>query len=253
MRVLLTNDDGIFAPGIKALGEAFRGAGCHVSVCAPDRERSAASHSATFTPLHARSVALDWADQAWVVDGTPADCASLGLFLTREAPVDLVVSGINRGMNLGGACVYSGTVGAALEAAMSGCQGLAVSLCFDPERPETEDYAAAARIAVKVAEWAVRHPLPLGVMYNLNVPPLPYGQIRGIVPAALAPVFLMPPDYRLVEDEEGAGYRYQGRPQRFERPDYDTVQIDAGYATLTRLTWDFRLNADDSELGEISL
>ena len=117
-----------------------------MSVCAPDRERSAASHSGTFgRPLRAEPVDYPGAEKAWAVDGTPSDCASLGLFLAgREAPVDLVVSGINRGMNLGGACVYSGTVGAAMEAAMCGAQALAVSLCIDPRGSEEEDYAAAA-------------------------------------------------------------------------------------------------------------
>ena len=107
MRILLTNDDGVFAPGIRALAEAFSAAGHGVYVCAPDRERSAASHSVTIGgALHARAVDVPGATRAWAVDGTPADCASLGLFLTRDAGVDLVVSGINRGMNMGGATIY---------------------------------------------------------------------------------------------------------------------------------------------------
>ena len=165
MHILLTNDDGVFAPGIRALAEAFRGAGHRVSVCAPDRERSAASHSVTLaTDLHPKRLSADWAERIWAVDGTPADCASLGLFLANaEEPVDMVVAGINRGMNLGGACVYSGTVGAALEAAMCGVQALAVSLCIDPSRREPEDYGPAARAALRVAEWMPAHPLPVPV------------------------------------------------------------------------------------------
>ena len=252
MHILLTNDDGVFAPGIRALAEAFRGAGHRVSVCAPDRERSAASHSVTLaTDLHPKRLSADWAERIWAVDGTPADCASLGLFLANaEEPVDMVAAGINRGMNLGGACVYSGTVGAALEAAMCGVQALAVSLCIDPSRSEPEDYGPAARAALRVAEWMPAHPLPLGAMYNLNVPQLPYDRLRGIVPARLAPVFLDPPDYT---PQTGGGYRYRGMPRRFESPAYDTVLIEQGYVTLTKLTWDFRLNADDSELDGIPL
>lgn len=252
MHFLLTNDDGIFAPGIRALAEAFRRAGHRVSVCAPDRERSAASHSVTLgADLHAQRLSFEWAERAWAVDGTPADCASLGIFLAqREEAVDAVVSGINRGMNLGGACLYSGTVGAALEASMCGTQALAVSLCYDPHSFEPDDYGPAARVALRVAEWMPAHPLPLGVMYNLNVPHLPYDRLRGIVPATLAPVFLDAPEYL---PQPGGGYRYHGVPRAFASEAYDFTRIRQGYATLTKLTWDFRLNEDDGELAEIGL
>ena len=252
MHILLTNDDGIFAPGIRVLAEALGAAGHRVSVCAPDRERSAASHSVTLNaPLHPLDVAFPFAERAWSVDGTPADCASLGLFLVgRQDPADLVLAGINRGMNLGGACVYSGTVGAALEAAMCGTQAMAVSLCVDPREDGPAHYATAARLALRVAGWMPAHPLPLGAIYNLNVPNLPYEALRGLEPAALAPVFLDPPDY--VQDGAG-GYRYRGMPRTFAESEYDTTKIDRGFATLTKLTWDFRLNAGDAELGEIGL
>lgn len=251
MRILLTNDDGIFAPGLRVLGETFSAAGHGVYVCAPNRERSAASHSVTLAgTLRAEPVALDWAEGAWASDGTPADCASLGLYLTRETPVDMVISGINRGMNLGGACVYSGTVGAALEAAMCGAQALAVSLSFDPREPVEERFDTAARVALRVTEWMPGHPLPLGVMYNLNVPSMPYDRLKGLVPATLAPVFLDVPDYIPTED---GGYRYRGVPRPFEDPEYDLTKINAGYCTLTKLTWDFRLNAEDGELNRIGL
>ena len=247
MNVLLTNDDGVFAPGLRALGDAFSAEGHGVLVCAPDRERSAASHSVTIGKLiGVEPVDFPGAKRAWAADGTPADCASLGLFLAREAGerVDLVVSGINRGMNQGGACIYSGTVGAAMEAAMCGCQGLAVSLCLDPgdARP---DYGPAARVALRVARWALAHPLPLGVMYNLNVPPLPYERIRGVAAARLSPVFLDPPSY--VPAGERA-WQYHGAPRTYDDPAYDTVKTATGYCSLTRLTWDFRLDADDGEI-----
>ena len=255
MRVLITNDDGIFAPGLRALVDAFSEAGHTVYVCAPERERSGASHGITMAGLRARPVAVPSAARAWMVDGNPADCASLGLFLCRDAGVDLVVSGINRGMNQGGACVYSGTVGAALEASMCGAQALAVSLCTGPGiGTDQSDYAPAARVALQVIRWRPGHPLPRGVMYNLNVPPLPYEQLRGIRPARLAPVFMEDPSYELLEDGQGARYIYRGGAgQPAEDPNHDTVLTTRGYATLTKLTWDFRLNADDSELGQIQL
>ena len=251
MHILLTNDDGIFAPGIRALAEVFSGAGHRVSVCAPDRERSAASHSATIgRPLHAREIEYACAERAWAVDGTPSDCASLGLFLTRKDPVDAVIAGINRGMNMGGAVIYSGTVAAAMEASMCGTPGLAVSLFIDPREPGNEDYSAAARVALRVAEWMPAHPLPLGAMYNLNVPPLPYEKLRGIVPARLAPVFLDEPDYTPAED---GGWNYRGISRPFYGEEYDLMKAKQGYCTLTKLTWDFRLNENDTELGEIGL
>ena len=255
MHVLLTNDDGIFAPGIAALGEAFLAAGHRFSVCAPDRERSAASHSSTFSvPLRARPEDFPGAANAWAASGTPADCARLGLWLTRSDPVDLVISGINRGMNMGGACVYSGTVGAAMEASMCGTQALATSLCVEKWEDEA-DYAPAARLSVRVAEWVAQHPLPLGAIYNLNTPPLPYAEIRGLVPATLAPIYLDTPNYEPFTDAEGPGYRFLNGEahRRTFRPDSDVLLVQRGYATLTKLTWDFRMNADDSELAEIGL
>ena len=252
MNILLTNDDGIRAAGIRALCEVFSAADHRVFVCAPDRERSAASHSITVSgPLHATEVPFERAERAWASDGTPSDCASLGLFLARDAGIDLVVSGINRGMNLGGACVYSGTVGAAMEASMCGCQGLAVSLCTTAYKGEDmNDYGPAARLALRVAEWIPAHPLPLGALYSLNVPTLPCERIKGLVAARLAPVYLDPPKYAPAQD---GGWRYGSVPRRFGDDRYDTVLIERGYATLTKLTWDMRLNADDAELNEIGL
>ena len=253
MHFLLTNDDGIFAPGIRVLAEVLHGAGHRVSVCAPDRERSAASHSATLgTGLRAVSAEVPGADRAWAVNGTPADCARLGLWLTREEPADIVIAGINRGMNLGGAVLYSGTVAGAMQGAMCGVQALAVSLCtlnFDGD-----DYVPAARLALRVAEWMPGHPLPRGCVYSLNVPLLPYETIRGLVPATLAPVFLETPAYREEADGEGVLYRYdRGEEPPLDDPKYDMVQIDRGYATLTKLSWDWRMDADDGELGGIGL
>ena len=256
MHILLTNDDGIFAPGLKALVEAFSGAGHTVYVCAPDRERSAASHSATFAqPLHATPVAMPGAAMAWAVDAAPSDCACLGMFLCREAGVDLAVSGINRGMNQGGACIYSGTVGAAMEASMRGAQALAVSLCVGPSiREDRSHYTVAARVALRVADWMTEHPLPRGAIYNLNVPPIPYDQLRGIRPARLAPIFMHDANYDRIEDGQGICYRHHnGPPESVDDPEFDTVMTDQGFVTLTKLTWDLRLNADDSELGEIAL
>ena len=254
MHILLSNDDGIQARGILRLCEVLVEAGHRVSVCAPDRERSAASHSATLrAPMHPVPVQLPPSERAWQVDGTPADCARLGLYLLREDPPDLVIAGINRGMNMGGACIYSGTVAAAMEAAMNGTQALAVSL-FIEDWSGGEDYTAAARLAERVARWAVRHPLPRGVIYNLNVPPLPYGKLRGLVPAKLAPIYLSTPEYEPGRDGQGVCYTLKnGASPPMEDPDYDVVRVEQGYAAITKLTWDFRAPEDDAELAEIGI
>ena len=257
MNLLLVNDDGVFAPGIRALSLAGRAAGHRVLVCAPDRERSAASHSATLNrPLRAREVEVPGAEIAWAVDGTPADCAHLGLWLAARygAPADVAVSGINAGMNLGGACVYSGTVGAAMEASMHGAIALAASLSYRDYQTREHDFSAAARVAVKVAEWAASHPLPRGVLYNLNVPEGPFEAIRGMRAARLTPLFMADAEYAALEDDEGPCYRYTYVPEKLpEDIAYDMPCVSAGFATLTKLTWDMRLDADDAELNEITL
>lgn len=259
MHIMLVNDDGIFAPGIEAMARALVDDGHRVSVCAPDRERSANSHAATLDrPLHAKQWDFPGAAHAWAVDGTPADCARLGLFLLRDDPVDLVVSGINKGSNLGGACIYSGTVAAAMEASMAGTKALAVSLCFkwdDPTCAYNSDYTASARLGARTARWMMEQPpLPRGAIYNLNVPLGPYGDIRGIRAATLCPTFLDDPTYRVEQDELGLCYRrLRGEFPPLDDPNYDGPCTDQGYATLTKLTWDIRLNADDGEIGSLTL
>ena len=251
MHILLTNDDGIHAEGLRALCDGLTAAGHRVSVCAPDRERSAASHSVTLgRPLRALPADYPGAERAWAADGTPADCASLGIWLTDDDPVDLVVAGINWGMNLGGAGVYSGTVAAAMEASMCGKPALAVSLCVK-DRHGVADYAAAARLAARVAAWVVKHPLPPGALYSLNVPELPYEEIRGLVPARLAPVFLGQPHYA-PEGEDSYRFQYNDAVPMTD-PEGDVGLVEQGYATITKLTWDFHLDAPDGDMREIGL
>ena len=183
MHIMLTNDDGVHALGIRTLARVLSEAGHRVSVCAPDRERSAASHSITLRrALNVEKVEFPGAEIAYAADGTPADCARLGLYLIPD--VDLVISGINNGSNLGGACVYSGTVGAAMEASMSGVPALASSIgAFDHS-----DYVPAARITLKVAEWMMEHPLARGEFYNLNM-----RRFAALLPRRSRPIIWTPP------------------------------------------------------------
>lgn len=166
MKILLTNDDGIDAPGLNALAEAFSGV-AEVAVVAPDRERSAVSHALT---LHHPLRAVQLAPGRYSVDGTPTDCVNLGIHSLLDFHPDLVVSGINRGANIGDDVTYSGTVAAALEATLMGIPAFAISL---DSREEGADYSNAARFAVKLADLVSRNGLPKDTFLNVNVPDSP--------------------------------------------------------------------------------
>ena len=170
--LLVTNDDGFDAPGLAALVAAVSRLG-RVVVVAPDRERSGAGHAFTLGwPLRVRSRGED----RYEVDGTPTDCVHLGVFnLTGERPPHLVLSGINRGANLGDDVTYSGTVAAALEGTLLRVPSIALSVERDAEG--RADYEIAAALASQLAERALENSIPAGVLLNVNVP---RGTPRGI-------------------------------------------------------------------------
>jgi len=163
MKILVTNDDGIHAPGIIALADSLAGVG-EVAVVAPDRERSAVSHALTLHhPLRAECIAPG----RFSVDGTPTDCVNLGIHSLLDFHPDLVVSGINRGANLGDDVTYSGTVAAAMEATLMGIPAFAVSLAC---RETHGDYRAAAAFAARLAKLVMANGLPRDTFLNVNVP-----------------------------------------------------------------------------------
>jgi 5'-nucleotidase len=168
-QILLTNDDGIQAPGLKSLEESLASVG-EVTVVAPDREMSATSQSVSaHTPLRVHQ--LDEAHYA--VSGTPTDTVIIALYHILPQRPDLVVSGINPGGNLGENVVYSGTVAAAMEAAMQGVPSLAISLATRKSR----DFSTAATFAAQLAAKVLEEGLPEGVMLNVNVP---RGEVHGV-------------------------------------------------------------------------
>jgi 5'-nucleotidase len=168
VRVLLSNDDGVHAAGLRALADAFPQD--EVWVVAPDREQSASSHSISLhRPLRLHEVAPRW----YAVDGTPTDAVYIGMNLVLKGlRPDVVVSGVNHGPNLGNDVLYSGTVAAAMEGALLGVPALAVSLA---ERPPG-DFGEAARFAATLAQRLVERGGPVPILLNVNVPP---GSIRG--------------------------------------------------------------------------
>ncbi len=174
MRVLLSNDDGVHAAGLRALAAAFEGD--EVWVCAPDREQSASSHAISLhRPLRIVEVAPRW----HAVDGTPTDAVYLGLNLVLKGRwPDVVVSGVNHGPNLGNDVHYSGTVAAAMEGALLGVPAVAVSLAHPPPH----DFGEAARFAAALARALVASRPAGPVLLNVNVPP---GPVRGWRPCRL--------------------------------------------------------------------
>lgn len=169
-RILVSNDDGIDATGINALAEALEPLG-EVWVCAPDRERSAVSHSIS---LHMPLRMKQQGPRRFAVDGTPTDSVYMGMNALMPEPPDIVVSGINHGPNLGSDVLYSGTVAAAMEGAVYGQSAIAASLAisdFQGGAPDKAVFDAAATFVRNLAQAVLAAPTPPGVVLNVNVPP----------------------------------------------------------------------------------
>ncbi len=164
MLILVTNDDGIHSPGLEVLAHSLKSKG-RVVIVAPDRNRSAVGHALTLErPLRAEQLRPD----VYSVDGTPTDCVHLGIHgLIQEQP-DLVVSGINRGSNIGDDITYSGTVSAALEASLMGIPSFAMS--YDSLLPHPDGLELAGQFATKMADIVLDKGLPAGTFLNVNVP-----------------------------------------------------------------------------------
>jgi len=166
VQILLTNDDGIYAPGLAAMEAELQKLG-NVTVVAPATEQSGVGHSITFlSPLTAKEIYDGDRFRGWAVDGSPADCVKLGVFEFCNEKPDLVVSGINGGLNAGINVLYSGTVAAAIEGAFFGFTSVAVSLEYD----EHANFPRAASIARGVIEQILDHPSSTERLYNLNLP-----------------------------------------------------------------------------------
>lgn len=177
--ILISNDDGIFAPGLYALATAMLPLG-NVWVVAPKDNQSASGHRKTmYRPLRATPIKNVFPAEikAFAIDGSPSDCAALALMGFIEEKMDIVVSGINSGPNLGQDVTYSGTVSVTLEAALFGIVGVAFSL--DTRLPDA-DYESAAKIAQSIVPQVLQHGLPRHTILNVNVPPIPYTEIKGL-------------------------------------------------------------------------
>ena len=174
MKILLSNDDGYRAEGIRHLADALRGA-AQLTIVAPELNRSGAGHSLTLeSPLRVYQVEPD----VYYVNGTPTDCVHLAISGLFDFELDMVVSGINDGANLGDDVLYSGTVAAAIEGRFLGLPTIAVSLCTEADSPR--HFATAGRVARLLVDHLVRSPLEASTILNVNVPDRAYEELRGL-------------------------------------------------------------------------
>jgi len=227
--ILITNDDGIHAPGLRALVEALRDLGT-VTVVAPSGERSAAAQSLTLrSPIYCDEIA----EREYAVEGTPADAMILALHKLLPEKPDLVVSGINRGGNVGENVYYSGTVGAAMEAAINRVPAVAVSVAY---RRKEIDFAAAAQFTRGLVPLILREGLPPGVLLNVNVPQDWAGEVRFTRQSSKITRNLLQPGV----DPRGRQY-YWLSEQQFTggiEPDTDHAAIRDAAISITPLAFD---------------
>lgn len=240
MHILVTNDDGVQAPGLLALAQEMRRL-ARVTVLAPDRNWSASGHVKTMDrPLRVREVKLADDTSAYASDGAPSDCVALAILGFVTEKIDLVVSGINPNANIGHDVTYSGTVTAAMEALISGgVPGVAVSVDGVESHGTPIDYTASARLARRIVEKVMAESLPEGVFLNVNVPYLPEVQLKGVMVTRQGLRIYRDKLERRV-DPRGRPYFWIGgeSPTGVEEEGTDFGALKAGYVSVTPLQLD---------------
>jgi 5'/3'-nucleotidase len=236
MRILLTNDDGIFAPGIDALRRHAPTIG-DVTVVAPADQQSGGSHAITlYQPILARKAYRDDEFIGHMVRGTPVDCVKLALGELMDERPDVLISGVNDKANFGISVLYSATVAAAIEGALAGIHSIAISVAEDGE----PDLDYAAELACDLAREAAAHPRPKPVLLNVNVPALPRDEIKGVkwIRHNVAPYTeRFEP---LGKKDDWHHYQIHGvTGPREQHPGDDVAALINGYVTITPLRVDF--------------
>ena len=246
MLVLLTNDDGIFAPGLAAMERALRGF-ADVAVVAPSTEQSGVGHAITFlTPLTAKEVFAGDLRRGWAVDGSPADAVKLGISEFCSRRPDLVISGINSGLNAGINVLYSGTVAAAIEGAFFGITSMAVSLEWD----DHADFDRAAVIGAAVIRQVLERRPAAGSLFNINIPTraLAGGAELRVVPMSVA---RYGEAFERRVDPRGRSYWWATNdpPPPPSPGESDVTALAAGHVTLTPLDYDLTRRGGLDELA----
>jgi len=231
MKILLSNDDGFLAPGLKALANELKQF-ADITVVAPDRNRSGASNSLTLdNPLRVFAAENGF----FAVNGTPTDCVHLAVTgLLTEMP-DMVVSGINEGSNLSDDVLYSGTVAAATEGRFLGLPSIAISLAG----PKCENYATAARVAAILVKQLNKNRLPGDTVLNVNVPDIPFEQLKGFEVTRLGTRHIAEPTIKS-NDPRGRKIYWVGQPgpQQDAGPGTDFHAVSLGFVSITPLHLD---------------
>lgn len=249
--ILVTNDDGVTAPGLLALAQAMRTIG-KVSILSPDRNWSGSGHVKTLErPLRVKEISLADGTTALASDGAPSDCVALALLGLFEEKIDLIVSGINPMPNLGHDVTYSGTVTAAMEAVIWDTPAIAFSLGTNENHLGEQDYAAAAQVAREVVLNSLRRKLLPGMLLNVNIPYLPLDAIKGIrVTRQGLRVYRDRLDRRV--DPRGKPYYWIGgdAPTGVPEEGTDVGALAAGYVSITPLQLDLTMYASIPTLGD---
>jgi len=253
MKILISNDDGILANGIRALTEAI--SPYHeVYIIAPDRERSAAGHSLTLhTPLRVEEVDAKYgAKRCWMTTGTPGDCVKIGInaILAPEEQPDLVISGINHGPNLGADILYSGTVSCAMEGAMLGIPSFATSLAS--LHCEYEDFKVTAQVVKSLIDNMQNYKLPPKTILNINVPGLEKEDIGGIAITELGRR-MFTDEYEKRVDPRGKTYYWMAGEliKETENDNTDIVAVRNNMVSVTPITFEMTRTSIMKDLYEV--
>jgi 5'-nucleotidase len=236
MRILVSNDDGINAKGIRMLAAELRKLG-EVTVIAPDTERSAVGHAITLSdPLRVKEVREEGGELfGYAVNGTPADCVKIAINALLPEPPDLVVSGVNLGANVATDIIYSGTVSAATEGTIMGVPSIAVSL----NTFVNPDFQPAARFARLLAQEVRDRGLPQGTLLNVNVPNLPWDRVAGVVVVRQGKSRFVETFHKRIDPRNNTYYWQAGEMVVIEEgEDVDVAALRAGNITVTPIHYD---------------
>ena len=250
MRILLTNDDGIHAPGLAVLEKIARQFSDDIWICAPDEEQSGMGHALTLTrPVRLRK----HGERRFSVTGTPTDAVTMGLRKVIEAQPDVILSGVNRGANLADDITYSGTVSAAIEGALAGVRSIALSQVYSKEgMGENGPFGPAMEWGAKVLAPLLDTPLPKRTLVNVNFPPVPPSEVKGI--RAVRQGFHDYSRGTVVEGRDPRGFQYYwfGLEAIEHTLDHgtDLEAIDEGYISVTPLQLDLTHHSSLGALAE---
>lgn len=235
-RILITNDDGIYGPGLEPLRESLASLG-ELFIVVPDQEKSTASHSLTIhKPLRSKEIS----DRFYILSGTPADCVRFGILHLLRRKVDLVVAGINSGVNLGEDVIYSGTVACAVEAAMLDVPAIALS---QPPSQDSKKFVPGAQFARRLARLVLKRGLPKGVCLNVNIPIDRHDSSRNIRGAKVTHLGHRLYGKKVTIHRDPRGHQYYWLLGRHvvgvPTPGSDVEAYDQGYITVTPIQLDW--------------